>query len=79
MTVTKLAGSASLQFVHHTAVGVYIRPSRYAEVINRRINTPIALKELMPTMQSPLNMYRVYNLSKEGLGTRLEAITDIVT
>ena len=47
MAVTKLAGSASLQFVRHTAVGVYIRRSRYAEVINRRINTPIALKELI--------------------------------
>ena len=46
VAVTKLVGSASLQFVCHTAVGVYIRRSRYAEVINRRINTPIALKEL---------------------------------
>ena len=46
VAVTKLAGSASLQFVRHTAVGVYIRRSRYAEVINRRVNTPIALKEL---------------------------------
>ena len=37
--------------MHHTAVGVYIRRSRYAEVINRRINTPIALKELRHCIQ----------------------------
>ena len=42
MAVTKLAGSASLQFVRHTAVGVYIRRSRYAEVINR---LPLSLED----------------------------------
>ena len=46
VAVTKFAGSASLQFIRHTAVGVYIRRLRFAKVINRSIKTAIALKEL---------------------------------
>ena len=72
MAVTKLAGSASLQFVRHTPVGVYIRRSRYAEVINRCINTPIALKELMVipyglSLSLPSTCYRKFGPLKVGI------------
>ena len=44
--VTRLEGSHPSLFVRAIAVGVYIRRSRYAEVMNGRVNTPVALKEL---------------------------------
>ena len=44
--VKRLEGSHPSLFVRAIAVGVYIRRSRYAEVMNGCINTPVALKEL---------------------------------
>ena len=55
--VTRLEGSHPSLFVRAIAVGVYIRRSRYAEVMNGRINTPVALKELNPMLREFINAF----------------------
>ena len=51
--VTRLEGSHPSLFVRDIAVGVYIRRSRYVEVMNGRIKTPVALKELSFKVTTP--------------------------
>ena len=60
---TKLAGSASLQFMRQTAVGVYI--CCYAEVINRRINS---------TQRVKLINVQLYNTKNTEITKRVELV-----
>ena len=62
---TKLAGSASLQFMRQTAVGVYICCWCYAEVINRRINS---------TQRVKLINVQLYNTKNTEITKRVELV-----
>ena len=73
MIVTRLEGSHPSLFVRAIAVGVYIRRSRYAEVMNGRINTPVTLKELRHELREITNT--VTNLTYVGNLTVLNSVT----